>query len=291
MTQRLFRVLLLLVPIALLASCAGGGKRFESAWSASDLKTGAYRTETVEDFRAALEKRTQKHSELWVKADVLVKRESKAGKEFFTAKAMHRAPDRIRLSGSRNPVGTVFDVLILGQEAHMYFPREGQRFDGTLAELTAKSAAIGGFGPGQLVSAVLVSQELRDRFEGNVPVGAVPQDDEHLLLASRDSKGKQLFWLVRRADGLIEEVLVRDAAGAEELRIRYRSYRMEKDQVTGAEEPLPHRFTIHVAREGVTVEATVGEYRIGTPLPEKAFEVPRAREVNPMRLLKFEGSP
>lgn len=291
MALRFLRFFRALAPVLMLASCAKS-ERFSSAWPESELRGGALRVETVEDFRRALESRTQPHEELWVKAGVIVRRESKSGKDLFTARAMHRAPDRIRLSGSRNPVGTVFDVLIVGKQAHMFFPREGQRFDGTLEELTAKTSAIGGFGPQQLVSAVLVSQELRGRFEAGQAIGAVPKDADRMLLATRDAATrKELFWLVRRADALVEEVLVRSPEGAEELRILYRDYRLHRAEGSELSEPLPERFEILMAREGITVAVDVDEYRLGTPLPSKAFEVPRAREVAPMRLLQFEGSP
>ena len=259
-----------------------------SAYDPVTLRDNSMAVNSREELLQLLRARTREHAELWVKASVTIRQQESSRKDFFTAIAMYRAPDKIRFGGSRVPIGTLFDVLLDGDRAVIYFNREGSLFVGSIDELAEKAEAIGGLSPRDLVSAVLMQQQLLDVLSSGDPVTVEPTA-EHLLVATRRNSGQQCLFMVRRQDGLVEEVLLRDEQGEETLRVRYQEYQLVADQE--AREPLPSRMKLEVRSQGVTIDADVVEYRLEPKLNDKAFLPPRAKRTYPMKALQFEASP
>lgn len=276
---------------ALSAGCRGT-RGFVSAYDRELLREGAVQVLDRDMLLAALRERAPYPSELWLRSRVTIRRDDRRGSDFFTAVVMYREPGQLRLGGSRQPIGNLFDVLILGEDVSLYFNREGRQFVGTTRDLAEKTSAVGGLSPRELLTAVLVQQELRRYLEDPGPVLVRPRGEGHLLAAARQQpSGRQLLWLVRRRDGLVEEFLVRDAAGNEEIRVRYSEYRLYSHPDRPGMEPLPYRIEMRVPSEGVDVECRVTEYRLSPGLTDRSFTPPRAREVYALRDLAFEDEP
>lgn len=288
--MRAFRPILAIITVVLLVSC-GARRGFVSAYDAKALDSGAFRADSREQLTSVLEARTQQHDMLWTKWNVTIHETATGGKQFFTAVAMFQAPDRVRFGGSRVPMGTVFDVLLNGNKAYLYFNREGKLFAGTIDELSQKTSAIGGLSPRDLVAAVLMQEQLLSMLRSGTPP-EVLESGEHLLVAGRHARTRQdLLLMVRRADGLVEEAVVASAQGEEQLRIRYLAYELVENEDLGTREPLPSRMRLEVRREGVTIEAESREYRLAPKFPEAAFLPPRARETLPLSSLQGVGPP
>ncbi|MEO8376310.1 MAG: hypothetical protein ABI579_01455, partial [Candidatus Sumerlaeota bacterium] len=229
---------LFIITMFLLTACRTQGG-FVSAYHKDTLYTDQQHVATREDLLRVLQGRTYAHDTLWVKSGITVRQEESSRKVFFTSVVMYQAPDKLRFAGSRVPIGTLFDVLLLGDRAMVFFNREGTLFVGSAEELAAKSGAIGGLSPRDLVSAALIQQQLKAVLESDQPCVVEPQGAGHLLVATQRSNDQNIFFMVRQADGLVEEALVRDAAGAEQLRIRYKKYELIEDEEAKTQEPFP----------------------------------------------------
>lgn len=261
---------------------------FVTPYDPVQIATGAVSVQSLDDLRAALSARTNHHEQLWVRSDVTIEQEGRSGRDFFTALVLYQEPDMFRLRGSRVPIGTLFDVLLREDQATLHFPREGRMFVGDIDTLAEKASAIGGLTPRDLVTAVLVQHHLSALL--NDPSRRVAWSDRgsHLLLASRHhGSGRHFFWLVRKDDGLVEEMLIRTPLGREELRVRYLGYTLLGDG-EGGPEPFPTDFQFVVPGEGLEISSAGSEYRLNPGLSPRAFEQPDAREVYPLAALQFE---
>lgn len=244
----------------------------------------------LEELREALLARTNRHEEIWVRSDVTITREGERGRDFFTALVLYREPEQFRLRGSRLPIGTIFEVLLSGNEAYLHFNREGKLFVGTLEELAERSGVIGGLTPRDLVSAVLVQQNLAEWLASPAHRVVWRDGGEHLLLGSRHpASGRQILWLVRKSDALVREVVIRSPEGVEDLRIEFLRYRLES-RGEGPGEPFPVDFVFTVPLEGIVIRSEGAEYKLAPGLDDRAFAPPRARDVYPIRSLHFEES-
>lgn len=282
------QLLLLVGAVLVLSACPGRRGGFTSPYEAGALEKGAFAVSNLEELRAALLERTGRHGEIWMRSDVTITREGERGRDFFTALVLYREPELFRLRGSRIPVGTVFDVLLSGDEAYLHFNREGQLFVGTLEELASKAGLIGGLTPRDLVSAVLVQQNLSEWLASPMHQVAWRDGGEHLLVASRHpANGRQILWLVRKDDALVREVLIRSPRGEEELRIEFLRYQLESAD-EGAAEPFPADFVFTVPGRGVVIRSEGAEYKVAPGLDDRAFAPPRARDVYPLSSLHFE---
>ncbi|MCC5875851.1 MAG: hypothetical protein JJU11_06500 [Candidatus Sumerlaeia bacterium] len=261
---------------------------FVSPYDPAQVATGSLAVHSLDDLRETLAARTRHHEQIWMRSDVTIEQEGRSGRDFFTALVLYQAPDMFRLRGSRVPIGTVFDVLLRDDQATLHFPREGRMFVGGIDTLAEKASAIGGLTPRDLVTAVLVQHHLSELL--NDPSRRVVWSDrgEHILLASRhDGSGRHFFWLVRKEDGLVEEMLVRTAIGREELRVRYLGYLLIANE-EGEPEPFPSDLQFFVPGEGLEISSAGSEYRLQPGLSPRAFEQPSAREVYPLAALQFE---
>jgi hypothetical protein len=266
---------------------------FESPYEAEELAARRLAVDDAAALRAALEARTGRHQQLWVKSEVVITQPGRAGRDFFTALALYEAPDKFRLRGSRTPIGNLFDLLMVGDQVDLFFNREGRLFTGTAAELSEKVSLVGGLSPRDLVGAALIQQSLRDWMANPENPTVVARRGEFLLVAGRGGDaGLQLFWLVRREDALVREFLMRDAGGRELLRISYERYQLEDNPaVEGGREPLPAALRMTVPGTGVSISSTGAQYKLNPGLVARAFERPRAEEVYPLSSLAFEAQP
>lgn len=271
----------------LMAGC-GGTKSFHSAYDKKEIATRRHAVTNREDLTAALQASVHKHDELWAKSDVVVRQKSIKKKTFFTALLLFRSPDQVRLRGSRVPIGTVFEVLLLGRQAMIYINQENRLFTGDISELASKTEAIGGLTPRELLAAVFVQQDLLERLEGEGEISVTDKEDHLLIAALHPINRRQLFWQVRKADGLVEELLIRSPEGAEQLRIKYREYSMEEDSEASTTEPLPTDFVMNLAGEDVEVSVEVNEYKLSPKLKDAVFFAPKARETYRLRDLQFK---
>lgn len=286
--QRFLLLIVVCFALLLSAGCRRRADIFRSPYPQEALEAGELAVHNETELLAALSSRTRFHDELWVRSQVSVRRDSERGRDHFTALVLYQAPDKVRLRGSRSPIGNIFDALIVGDRAWLYFNREGRRFDGTLEELAEKSGAIGGLSPRELVSAIFVLQELNAWLQSEARLATFDRGS-HLLVAARHPHNRlQLFWLVRKQDALVEEVLIRTPEGREILRLKYDEYTLELNPRTEVYEVFPRRFMLRIPLEGVQVELDAKEYKLHPGLPPAAFLPPPARYVHPLRDLAFE---
>ncbi len=240
-------LMMVLLTCAFSVGC-GGKQGFVSPYPEKPAERAAFAVTSGEELRLALRDRTRFHDELWVKSDIKIRQEGKKGTDFFSALVAFKAPAQLRLRGSRAPIGTVFEVLLDGNDAGLYFNREKRLFIGTVAELLEKAEMLGGMTPMDLVSAVFVLQNLRDWYGAAMTM--IERDlGQHLLIGSRVPSGVQFLWLVRKEDGLVRELLIRSAQGDPLLRIKYQEYRMVGNP-DRFEEPMPFKFTMHLESKG-----------------------------------------
>lgn len=280
--------------IALLLMGSGCRSRvpveFISPYDETTIQSGRVSVNNLEELRLALADRTAHHEQLWVRSDVTIEQEGRSGRDFFTALVLYQEPDFFRLRGSRVPVGTIFDVLLRGDQATLHFPRDGMMFVGDINTLAEKASLIGGLTPRDLVSAVMVQHHLSGIL--NDPGRRIAWSDrgEKLLLGARHREsGRLFFWLVRKSDGLVEEMLVRTPAGREELRVRYLRYAL-LERGDGPVEPFPTDYQFILPDEGIEISSAGSEYKLDPGLSERAFAQPSAREVHPLATLHFEDS-
>lgn len=278
--------LLALAAAVLLSGCRTT-RDFQSPYAKEALEQRTYAVNNSAELLEALEQRTRLHDELWVKSDITIRQEAQRGKDFFTALVAFRAPDQLRLRGSRAPIGTVFEVLMNGQEAGLYFNREKRLFRGTTAELLEKARMMGGLTPMDLVSGVFVQQHLLGWMRSGNPMGSRDLGEHLLIGAPFPGGGGQMFWLVRKEDALIREVLLRSPEGQPILRMKYMEYDLAENP-DGFEEPLPMEFEMILEGQGVALEADVSEYRLEPLNPALLERWPDARETYPLSQLEFE---
>jgi hypothetical protein len=285
---RKFNLLLLtFLAVAGLSSC-GSKKAFESAYDPEQLPTGLWRAASEEELVSVLEQNTEDLEEIWVKFGVTVRREDERVLPSFTAIALYKEPDLVKLGLRRFEIGTVYSILIRGQEAQMYANREGDMYVGTLEELAERTPLMSGLSPRDLVGAVTVQRDLLDLLKSNRPRRVSDQGEKLLVAARHPVTRRQFFYLVRKKDALIEEVLIRTAEGEPEVRILYGGYDLVENEVTGSLNPYPAELTFKLLEQNLTVEADVKEYRLTPEFPDDIWTLPEPENVYRLRDVTFE---
>lgn len=285
---RLSCAFLLLISVTLLAASCRTSQEFRSAYDEDQLLAGDFAVNSIDELKTALADQSEPQQELWVSMGVTVRRGEKRVLPSFTAIALYREPDWIKLGFSRMEIGTVYSILIKGDSAELYANREGQLFFGTLDELAEKTPMVAGLPPQELVSAVLMQNELATILASNQPY-SVTNKKEHLLIARRHPQtDRQYFWLVRKADALVEEVLIRTPQGQSELRIQYGEFQLVDNEKTQTRLPYPEEMLFHLEEEGLRIEADVKEYRLAPGLTERIFTLPQPKERYRLRDVQFK---
>ncbi|MBI5155353.1 DUF4292 domain-containing protein [Candidatus Poribacteria bacterium] len=241
---------------------------------------------TLAELDALLEARAPEHATLWVRARVILREPGRRGKAWFDATILYKAPDAVRLRGSRIPIGVLFEVIALGDQAGVYLKRDGELYVGTFGELREQGGGLGALSLGEMMSALLVNQELR-RLMSAPAAWRVVNSREDLLLSKPIEDGRVMVWRIRRSDGLVRETILTTPSGEIEARVRYDGYAF-----TGPdEEPLPSRLAIELAGGQFEVTIEPGEYKLDPELDPRVFIYPSAKSTYPMRLLGRRGSP
>lgn len=271
---------------ALLAAllCFGGCERtrFVSPYPDS---TAPPAVTTVDELRTLLAERASAHPMLWAKGDLTIRTQGRSGSDLVTATVLYRQPGDYRLRASRVPIGNLFEVILKPDVAMLHFNRESRLFTGSPAELREKLDAVGNLTPEDFLNAVLVQQRLRAALEEGSRV-LLAEQPEAVLIVRRTQDGRQEFWRLRKADGLIDQWLLRSPSGETLLDVRYAEY--ELLDVRGRREPLPWELTIRVPVAKSTLRIELEEYKIDPPLRDAAFAAPNAAETYPLRALVFE---
>lgn len=279
---------ILLPALLVLAWGCGKSPEFVSAYGEEVLAGGALEVASADELARRLIDQSEHLDEIWAKFGVTVRRDGGRVLPSFTATALYQEPGRIKLGLSRFEVGTVYSILILGDEAQLYANREGRLFYGTMEELAEKTPLLSGLSPRDLVTAITVQQDLAQVLAGGGR-RAVIDKGTHLLVGRRHPvSGRQYIWLVRKSDALVQEVLIRDRTGREEVRVVYRKYKLVENQETGRILPYPEELLFHLIPEDLTVEAKVKEYRLTPEFPEAIWSLPEPDEAYPLRSISFE---
>ncbi len=270
-----------------LSSCRTT-EEFRSPYDEDQLEQGRFAVSTEAELNEALLGRSEPLDEIWVKFGVTVRRNGDRVLPSFTAIALYQEPSRLKLGFSRFEIGTVYTILIEDQQAKMYANREGRLFYGTLDQLAEKTPMLAGLPPRDLVAGVLMQNELAQVLASGDRAALIDKG-EHILVARRHPETRrQYFWLVRKQDALIEEVLIRTPEGREELRIRYQEYQFVENAETGTEHPYPERVFFDLIGENLEIEANVKEYRLAPAFPEAVWSLPDAKEQIPLSQVQFE---
>jgi len=275
------RLLPLLAASLMLILSGCGTTKFVSPYSA-DAPPPALATKA--DLETLLGDRASAHPKIWVRADLAVTTPGKKGRDHFTALVLSEERKFIRLRGTKAPVGAIFDVLLKGDAATLFFNRDGVLFYGTRDELRTKLGSAGNIMPEDLLRSVMVQQELSKAL-ASAEVGIV-REKESLLVAHRDDAGRQHIYRVRAQDGLVQEWLMRSSSGDPMLRVEYLRYNLV--DVRGREEPLPWKFDVTVPSNGAKITADVDSYKIDPPFSEKTSAEPEAEKRYEMWRLEME---
>jgi hypothetical protein len=279
MIRRLLTATLAMSLVLIMSGC--GSTKFVSPYSS---QAPPPTLATKADIAGLLDERASAHPKLWVRADLAVTTPGKKGRDHFTALVLSEEGKFIRLRGTKAPVGAIFDVLLKGDAATLFFNRDGVLFFGTREELRSKLGSAGNIMPEDLLRSVMVQQELRKALASD-EVGIVREKDS-LLVAHRDETGRQHIYRVRAQDGLVQEWLMRSPTGESLLRVEYLKYNLL--DVRGRDEPLPWKFDITVPSNGAKITADVDSYKIDPPFSDKTSAEPEAEKRYEMWRLEME---
>ena len=235
---------------------------FESPYS--DDLPDVLREGTLEEIAQLVSERTKEHPFLVRQGRIVL--ETEEGKMWFEGNLLVRdEPPAVRLRGSRVPIGTLFEVAVSGPDAWVYLNREKQLFIGSPEELRRQTGVAGAVSLQEVVSSILVYQDLQERLSQPGVWRVLPRRDE-VFLAQETPLGRQLAWRIRRSDGLIREFVTFDSLGNAELRVTSESWELEDD------EPLPGQFVAEVANGAVELTMRLGDYKLGQPLADAVFD-------------------
>ncbi len=274
-----FAVVLSLGMVAGLTACRAKTPPFVSPY----VDLSAFFPETVERVTQVLSERHPALSTLKTESDITVSM-GKKGRQRFHGNLLVELPDKARLRGSRAALGTLFEILSVGDQLEVFFNRDGELFVGRRSDLSDSAGILRLVGPDQLLRALLAERDLAERLQ-KPGTWKVQNRQAHWLLSTTIPGGDWQIWVVRKRDFLVEESLVGTAAGGARARIRFFSY----DVVDG--EPLPTDLEIRLADPDVTVRVEVDEVLRNPPLGPQVFQAPPVAPTHrhPLSQLRFEG--
>lgn len=278
-----FSRLLLLLVSCLLCTALPGCRTTKPR--TADSFPGPYQREenllreaTLDELYDLLGYRTPEHPLLWSRGTVRIRQQGVKGTMWFDATLIYRDPDAVRLRGSRVGLGTLFEVIVSGDNAWVHLNRDKELYGGTLEELRREGGLLGSFTLRDMIAAVLVNHDLRERLA--VPRRwRVSRDAEEMRLVLVREDGGRITWHVRRLDGLVREIVLRDRWNREELRVTYRGYQL----VEG--EPLPSKLMLSMWEGEVTVEIDLAEYKLRPDMKPENVDFLPALETWPLAAL------
>jgi len=231
---------------------------------------------TVVELSEVLDARAKDHPTFWTRGEVSIRQDGVRGRSWFEATILYREPSDIRLRGARNPIGTLFEVLVSGEKAWLHLNREGELYEGDLAELRRQAGVAGSLSLDQMMAAILVSQEVKRRLADGTPL-EVRRTGAELVLTETLTDGRTWERRVDRRNALVRGMVLRDDRGREELRIDYRRYEIAPNR-----EPLPTELVLTVWGGAAEVSVSLAEFKIDPELVDAAFAPPKAKTVRPL---------
>jgi hypothetical protein len=264
--------------VLLLSACSSRPLVFESPYAEP---VSVSPVATVAELTRVLGERHPPLDTFQVQCEVLITPKGKS-RQYFNANLLVAFPDHARLRGSRNPVGTLFEIISRGELLDVYFNRDGLLFSGRRSDLAPDAGLLRMAGPEELLRGLLAERDLAARLNSQAQWRVRSRPDHWILWHHQGDTAWQI-WVVRKADGLVEETLVGTRSGIPEARVRYWRYEL----VNG--EPFPTRLDIHLAEPAVVVTVTVDKYRLNPELKPIVFQPPRIspEKIYPLHQLRL----
>jgi hypothetical protein len=268
----------------LLASCGSRKPEFASPYPEDSpvlLKAG-----TLAELHDVLKDRTPSHGVFWGSGRIAIRQPGMDGVVWFDATVIYDAPDAFRLRGGRFVTGTLFEVIVCGENAWVHLNKDRELYEGTLGELRRQGGILGALSLQDMTAAILVHQDLRRRLDQGVK-WKVLAGGEDLFLSTDAGQGRTMTWRIRRSDALVREAVLRGPDGRMELQAVYEGF-----ELTDQQEPLPTRMTLHVLDGELAVRFKADGYKPNSPVkPENVCHLPRGAKVLPLAALLDRDAP
>lgn len=274
-----YRAVRTLTALAIIAVALAGCRatpRFDSPY---DFERPLLESSAFDDVVALVGRRAAPQPTLWRRGRVVIQDHVGGQKFWFESTLLYSEPASVRLRGGRVPIGTLFEVGVAGDEAWVYLNREDELYVGDTEELRRQGGVAGAVSLADIVSAILVYQDLHARFDQPYEWRALETRREWLL-SHPDQTGHRHTWRLRKEDGLVSERVLWSPSGQALVRVIYDSYRLEDNAL-----PLPGRFRAQVRDGAVEAEFKIDEYKLGRTFAPAVFQAPPASSTLPLRLL------
>jgi len=242
------------VAAAMLATgCRSRGPEFQSPYrpGSDDMLRAA----TPQEVYDLLRYRTPDHDLYWTRGRISLRVPEESGVAWFDGTLIYRQPDAVRLRGSRLGIGLLFELIVANDNAWVHLRRERELYGGTLDELRESGGVIGALSLKDMMAAVLVNQDLKERLESPRQWSILDQGRE-FVMATNIEQGRRVYYRIRRNDGLVRELVLRDAWGRIEAQVIYEGFTLEEGAL------LPTAMTIHLAERSLEVRFNVAEYKL-----------------------------
>jgi Domain of unknown function (DUF4292) len=275
-----------------LAGCRSKAKLFVSPYEKEELAAQLHAVYTEDELRQSVAERSEALDTLKAKMGVTIRKDGKRAFPSFTALVLYRDPDFIKLAIQRFEIGTLYTLLIKGDEVQMYSRRDHAMFVGTVDDLAEKTGLFGGLTPREVVSALLVQHRLSEVLESDDPYVITLHKNTHFMVTWVDPQDhRQFFWLVRQEDALVEELLIRSPQGREEIRIQYNEYDLVENPETETVMPYPEEMVFRLPRNGMTIKMSSKKYQPDLEFSSAVDSLPEPRDVYLLKNVVFEENP
>ncbi|MGF1573260.1 MAG: DUF4292 domain-containing protein [Sumerlaeia bacterium] len=260
--------------ICLLTLSLGCGKknRFESPFVDIPKQDSVL---NFQDFKRITIARSPERELFWARSSVkLTQVFPEKQKNRFDTTLIYGQPDRMRVRGTHFLLGTLFELILDGDNAFVYITDDKRLFEGSLQELQETGGALGSFTPKDLIGAVRVYHRLQEFFDSPSTKGkwATTQAKEHLYLILREPN-RTLVWKIRKTDGLVQELLVSNPGRNNQLMLQVLYWKYETPENA---EPYPTKLDIIIPEQEITLEFDVNEIKLNPNLkPEVITLLPR----------------
>lgn len=261
----------LLILVGLASGCAKK-TRFESPYAE---KPAANLVQTFQDVRRVTEERSPEQELFWARASVKLTQElPKKQKNRFDATLIYGKPNRMRVRGTHFLLGTLFELILDGDDAFVYLTDQKLLFEGSLKEMQENGGLIGSVTPEDLIGAIRVYHRLNDFLNAPKQEGswATTQAKEYLFVIYKQPE-RTLVWKVRKADGLVQELLLSNPQQKNRLELQVVYWKYETPE---GGEPYPTELEILIPDQKVSLQLEVNEIKLQPNLnPAVITQLPR----------------
>ncbi|MBX7247056.1 MAG: hypothetical protein K1X53_16275 [Candidatus Sumerlaeaceae bacterium] len=174
-------------------------------------------------------------------------------------------PGNLRVRGSQE-AGTIFDVLVQGQNAQLVIFPERKYYRGSVAEMRANPDLLAGVDANKLQDLFVVERTLLDRLT-RYPAAAPAETEDHYILRYGYSDGTGEQFSLRKADLLVdryEQLQGGQVASA----INYWAY-----TIFSGGSVLPSNFVVELTRGGGQFGATVRDIDVNINPTPQTFQI------------------